>query len=300
MLTTSEREVKKILKKLSTEKSARVDTIPSKLVELATNYLAGPLSQSINNSIKKGMFPNNAKIALVTPIDKKTDDKKSALNFRPNCLKLRPSVLNCFSKVYENILKTQLVEKIDNLFSPFICAYRKSYNMQHVLIRLSEEWRKNLDNNYFIRAVLMDFSKAFDCIPDELVIAKLAAHGFDKNMIRYIYSYLKSRKQCASVNSIKSTFEEIISGVPQGSIVGPILFNIFFNDFFYFILVASAHNFADNNTLSSFTKTMENLISILESESEIAINWFKNNHMIVNPGKFQAIIFDKHKGNHTN
>ena len=300
MLTTSEREVKKILKKLSTEKSARVDTIPSKLVGLATNYLAGPLSQSINNSIKKGMFPNNAKIALVTPIDKKTDDKKSTLNFRPNCLKLRPSVLNSFSKVYENILKTQLVEKIDNLFSPFICAYRKSYNTQHVLIRLSEEWRKNLDNNYFIGAVLMDFSKAFDCIPDELVIAKLAAHGFDKNMIRYIYSYLKSRKQCASVNSIKSTFEEIISGVPQGSIVVPILFNIFFNDFFYFILVASAHNFADDNTLSSFAKTIENLISILESESEIAINWFKNNHMIVNPGKFQAIIFDKHKGNHTN
>ena len=63
------------------------------------------------------------------------------------------------------------------------------------------------------------------------------------------------------------------------------------------IIVASAHNFADDNTLSSFAKTIENLISILESESEIAINWFKDNHMIVNPGKFQAIIFGKHKGN---
>ena len=193
------------------------------------------------------------------------------------------------------------MEKMNNLFSPFISAYRESYNTQHVLIRLIEEWRKILDNNYFIGAVLMDLSKAFDCIPHDLIIAKLAAYGFDKNMICYIYSYLKSRKQCVSVNNIKSTFEEIISGVPQGSIVGPILFNIFFNDFFYFILVASAHNFADDNTFSSFAKTtIENLISILESESEIAINWFKNNHMIVNPGKFQAIIFDKHKGNHTN
>ena len=192
------------------------------------------------------------------------------------------------------------MEKMNNLFSPFISAYRESYNTQHVLIRLIDKWRKILDNNYFIGAVLMDLSKAFDCIPHDLIIAKLAAYGFDKNMICYIYSYLKSRKQCVSVNNIKSTFEEIISGVPQGSIVGPILFNIFFNDFFYFILVASAHNFADDNTLSSFAKTIENLISILESESEIAINWFKNNHMIVNPGKFQAIIFDKHKGNHTN
>ena len=119
-------------------------------------------------------------------------------------------------------------------------------------------------------------------------------------MICYIYSYLKCRNQCVSVNNIKSTFEEIISGVPQDSILSPILFNIFFNDFFCFILVALAHYFADDKILSSFAKTIENLISILESESEIAINWFKDNHMIVNPGKFQAIIFDKHKGNHTN
>ena len=168
---------------------------------------------------------------------------------------------------------------MNTLFSPFISAYRESYNTQHVLIRLIEVWRKNLDNNYFTKAVLMGLSKAFNCIPHDLVIAKLAAYGFDKNMICYIYSYLKSRKQCVSVNNIKSTFEEIISGVPQGSIVGPILFNIFFNDFFYFILVASAHNFADDNTLSSFAKTIENLISILESESEIAVSWFKDDYM---------------------
>ena len=91
---------------------------------------------------------------------------------------------------------------------------------------------KKLGQYYFVGAVLMDLSKAFDCIPHDLVNAKLAAYGFDKNMICYIYSYLKSRKQCVSVNNIKSTFEEIISGVPQNSIVGPILLNIFFNYFF--------------------------------------------------------------------
>ena len=91
-------------------------------------------------------------------------------------------------------------------------------------------------------------------------------------MILYIYSYLKSIKQCVSVNNVKSAFEEIISGVPQESIIGPILFIIYFNEFFHFILVASAHNFADENTLSSFNKRIEILISILESKSEMPIN----------------------------
>ena len=87
------------------------------------------------------------------------------LNFRPI------SILNCFSKVYENILKTQLVEKMNNLFSAFISAYREFNNTQHVTIRLIEECRKNLYNNYFIGTVLMDLSKAFDSIPRDLVIA---------------------------------------------------------------------------------------------------------------------------------
>ena len=156
MLTISEQEVKKILQELSTEKSAGVDTIPPKLVNLAANYLPGPLSQSINNGIK------NAKVASVTPIDKITDDKNSVLNFRPI------SILNCFSKVYENILQTQLVEKMNNLFSPFIFAYRELHNTQHVLIRRIEEWRKNVDNNNFVGAVLIDLSKALDCIPHDL------------------------------------------------------------------------------------------------------------------------------------
>ena len=85
-----------------------------------------------------------------------------------------------------------------------------------------------------------------------------SSYGFDKNMICYFYSYLKSKKLCASVNNVECTFEEIISGVPQGSIVSPILFDIIFNEFFYFILVTSARNFADDNTLSSFPNKESN------------------------------------------
>ena len=102
------------------------------------------------------------------------------------------------------------------------------------------------------------------------------------------------------IDNVTSDFETIISGVPQGSIVGPILFNCLLNDFFYFIEKASVHNFVDDNTLSMFEETIQNLISLLENENNTAIELFQNNKMMVNPGMFQAIIIDKKKKCHTN
>ena len=145
----------------------------------------------------------------------------------------------------------------------------------------------------------MNLSKAFDCVPHDLLIAKLEAYGINENLLAYLHSYLSNRKQCVSIN-VTSDFETIISGVPQCSIVGPISFNCFFNDFSYFIGKASVHNFAGDNTLSMLEETIQNLVALLETESNTAIEWFQNNKMMVNPGKFQAIIIDKKKKCHTN
>ena len=93
----------------------------------------------------------------------------------------------------------------------------------------------------------MDLSKAFDCVPHDLLLAKLPTYGADENLLCYIYSYLLNRKQYVRINNINSDFLNVISGVPQGSIVGPILLNCFFNDFFYVIETANAHN---DNTLT--------------------------------------------------
>ena len=115
----------------------------------------------------------------------------------------------------------------------------------------------------------------------------------------YIYFYLSNRKQCVRINNVHSKFQNVISGVPQGSIVGPTLSNCFFNDFFYFIDKASVHNFADDNSVSVVESNIKNLKLILEYESKTATSWFQSNKMIVNPGKFQGIIIDKKKQNHT-
>ena len=144
-----------------------------------------------------------------------------------------------------------------------------------------------------VGAVLTDLFKALDCIPHDLLIAKLSSYGLNSDSLCYIYSYLKDRKQCVQINNEQSEFDTIISGVPQGSIFGPILYNIFFNDFFFFIPKASVHNFADDNTLASFASTLKDLLPILESECEAAINWLHNNKMIVNPDKFQIILLVK-------
>ena len=145
----------------------------------------------------------------------------------------------------------------------------------------------------------MDLSKTFDCIPHDLLLPKLAAYGINDNLILSIHPYLLNRKQCVCIDNTLSEFNKVISGVPQGSIVGPILFNCLLNDFYYFIENANVHNFADGNTLTTFAQNVWNLISVLESESNIVIDWFETNKMIVNSGTFQSIIIDKKKQDHT-
>ena len=182
---------------------------------------------------------------------------------------------------------------VELILSVFISAYRKFYSSNNVLMKIIEDWKKHLDDGDFVGTILMDLSKAFDFVPHDLLIAKLHAYGFDMNSLIFFYSYLKRRKQCVKINNFFSDFQVMLSGVPQGSNLGPILFNIFINDLFLWIEDSDLYNFADDITLSTFAKNIPDLIKTLENDSEKAIRWFDDNGMMANAKKFQGMILNK-------
>ena len=250
----------------------------------ATREIVCPyLTHCINNAIYDCKFPDELKEADLSPLFK-NDDSIFKGNFRPI------SVLPAVSKIYEKILKEQISSYFYDQLSKVLCGFREGFSTQHALIRLIQKWRQCLGTSGIVGTILMDLSKAYDCLPHDLLSAKLEAYGLDVNSLRLIYSYLDSRLQRVKLGSHRNTAKVIKIGVPEGSVLGPLLFNIFINDLFLINLDSEICSFADDNTLYSCGHDLQEIVTNLENDLSKLLEWFKSNGMVANPKKFHLMF----------
>ena len=281
--TSSLAEVVKEVNSLNTNKSSPRNSVSPLHLKQYIDICGEVLLEIINKSIIDSDFEEAMKVADITPVNKNAD-VTNKLNYRPI------SGLCSISKLFEKIIQKQIATYIEQFLSPFLCGYRSGYNVQHALIALIEKWRISLDKGGFGGAILMDLSKAFDTLNHDLLIAKLHAYGFDKVSLKLIKSYLTNRWQRTKVNNSYSSWTKIIHGVPQGSILGPLFFNIYLNDLLFLTLDTSLCNYADDNTLYACDISLKSLIDKLESSASEVLNWFKYNYMKPNDSKCHLLV----------
>ena len=280
-------DISKIIKSFDGKKAHGYDMVPMKLLQKSAQYIAPDISRLINNSVLESIFPSDLKFAEVSSLFKKKDNLNK-INYRP------VSILIALSKIYEKAMSLQLTDYFNHIFAALLSAFRKGYSCQSTLLNMIEHFKCALDRGEYIACISMDISKAFDCLPHCLTICKLHAYGLSRDACTLIASYLYQRKQRVKIGNVKSEWKEMSKGVPQGSILGPLIFNIFMNDLFYFVKNGNLFNYADDNSVSVNNKELDIVRRLLQSEAEVTVRWFCNNAMEANPSKFQGILF---KGN---
>ena len=165
----------------------------------------------------------------------------------------------------------------ENALSIFQCGFRKKYSTHHALIAMTEKAKKLLDKGGTFGTLLTDLSKAFYCMTHDLLIAKLHALNFDMNALNLIFDYLTGRKQRVKINSSFSSYLEMFQGVPQESILGPLLFNLFLCDLFLFVEEAHIMSYANINTPYVCSENVDVTLEKLEEVGKVLFEWFSNN-----------------------
>ena len=230
---------------------------------------------SLNNSIYPSEFPSILKLANITPAFKKGYGN-SKENYRP------VSILSNFSKIFERCMFRQISSFMDSYLSNEQCGFRKGYSPQYCLLVMLEKWKNAVDKGKWFGALLTDLPKALDCLSHKMLVAKLHAYGFDFSALKRIQSYLSNRKQKTKINATYSSWEEILFVVPQGSILGPLLFIIFLFDLFWIMYETDFTSYADDNTPYVLGDNIYDVIKSLEDDSINLFKCFLDNQMKAN------------------
>ena len=281
------REINSIIKSLK-NKRTNLKSIPISILKTVSEIISPVISNIINKSIESCHFPDVLKIARVTPIYK-SGDKDNINNYRPI------SVLPLLSKIFEKYAYNLLYKYLEDnqILYKHQYGFRKNMSTNQAILNHLQYLYDNLDSGHIIFSIFLDFRKAFDCVDHKILLSKLNYYGVRGNALGWFESYLSNRKQAVVVDNFISENQCISHGVPQGSILGPLLFLIFINDiynsndFFKFIL------FADDSTLSTIlpSNSPKLITKTLNFELSKVNKWLVSNKICINEDKTKYIIF---------
>ena len=287
---TTYTEVKNIISELRNDCSSGFDNIPLKFLNPVAKKIASPIVHIINSSIDKEIFPNSWKVARVCPVQKINNPMKEK-DFTPI------SILHVLSKVYEKVILGQLNDYIgkSSVYNLTQSSFRKGHLTQTLLLKSRNDIQKALNRNKTMISVI-DCSKAFDTIDHESLIRKFVGINFSNSSIKIILSYLTNRKQYVQLNDKQSTRLPIYFGVPQGSILGPVLLNIYVAKLSTCI-ESNAIQYADDANIYKSSSRANTITTIRTLENDMVLIWSKNNGLVFNNDKLKSIIFSSRKSN---
>ena len=263
------------------------NSIPNKVLLIIKDSIAQPLADIINLSISTGIYIDKLKISKIIPIFKEKGEKSLTKNYRPI------SLLSNINKIFEKIMHKRLYEFLEDqgLIFDHQFGFRKHHSTTHALIDLTEDIRQSIDNNQFSCGVSIDLQKAFDTVDHDILLKKLDHYGVRGVANDWFRSYLKNRKQYVHISGFNSELENVNFGVPQGSVLGPLLFLIYINDLHHAIKYSKTRHFADDTNLLINNNSLKQLKKRLNFDLRQLSNWLKANKISLNCSKTEYIIF---------
>ena len=285
LTVVSEDQVLKIIHAIGINKATGLDNLPSRFIKDGANQIISPLTHILNLSMHHGQVPGDLKYARVVPIYKKSS-KTDEGNYRP------VSVLSIVSKIMERVVYNQVEAYLgeNSLLYDLQSGFRPGYSTDSCLIYMTDYIRKEMDKGNYTGMVLLDLQKAFDTVNHEILLYKLKACGMNDKSVKWFSSYLSHRKQVVDINGTFSEHNSISCGVPQGSILGPLLFTLYVNDM-QSAVSCKLLLYADDSALMVSGKNVAAIQAGLSRELEAVSKWLVDNKLSLHLGKTESILF---------
>ena len=284
---TTPEEIFKIIGDFSDSKSSGPNSIPIRILKLLNIEISKPISTLINRSFDKGVFPSVLKISKVIPVFKNKGSPLEVSNYRPI------SLLSNIEKIYEKAMYSRIMDFLTRFkqIYPKQFGFRKKHSTIDTIIAIVEQIRQKVDNGDFACGVFVDLQKAFDTVDHEILLSKLSHYGIRGVANNWFKSYLSNRSQFVSISNYNSTLKLIKHGVPQGSVLGPLLFLLYINDLHYCIRTSIPYHFADDTHLLNFASTLYSLCSRVNADLRVLVEWLNANKISLNASKTEFLIF---------